>query len=167
MFWVICGAVPAGKGLTPFLTTVQHSSTVPTAWSHGHCCKHPWKAARLPNNKQNLIKKEKKKKITVTLHGYMEMAINFLDTFLWAGNVVSQLPRSCRGMNGSQERSTVITLQVSAQSRHCGRWPQLNNQQQHWPLAPSSGVCCSQNIQFPFLTNGGYFFFLKWVESDK
>lgn len=38
------------------------------------------------------------------------------------------------------------------------RWPQLHSHQQHWPLAPSSRAHCSQNIQFPFLKNGGYFF---------
>lgn len=147
---MICGAVPAGKGPTPFLTTMQHSSTVPTAWSRGHCCKHAQKAAQLPNNKQNLIKKKKKKK---SQSRYMETAIKFLDTFLLASNVVSQLPRSCWGMSASQDRSTVITL--NGLSSVLCRWPQFNSHQQHWALAPSSGAHCSQNIQFPFLTNGG------------
>ena len=44
------------------------------------------------------------------LHRYMEMAIKFLDTFLLASNVVSQLPRSCQGISASWDRSTVITL---------------------------------------------------------
>ena len=141
--------MPTGKGLTPFLTTMQGGSTLPTAQSLGHCCKHTWKAARLPNNQQNLIKK-----ITVMLHRYMETAIKFLDTFLLASNVVSQLPWSCQGISASWDRSTVITLNVSARC-WVRRWPQLNSHQQHWPLAPSSRTPCSQNIQFPFLTNGG------------
>lgn len=94
-----------------------------------------------------------KKKIKKSQSRYMETAIKFLDTFLLASNVVSQLPRSCWGMSASQDRSTVITL--NGLSSVLCRWPQFNSHQQHWALAPSSGAHCSQNIQFPFLTNGG------------
>lgn len=83
-----------------FLTTMQCCSAVPTAPFPRHCWKQ-WKAAWLPNNKQNLIKK-----ITVTFHGYMETAIKFL-----ASNAVSQSsPQSCWGTSPSWDRSTVITL---------------------------------------------------------
>lgn len=96
----------------------------------------------------------------------METAIKFLDMFLLATNVVSQLTQSCWGMSASQDSSTVITL--NALGSELGM--QVTTAQSP-PAALALGTLewdtLPAKYSVPFSSKWWLFFFLKWVESDK